>query len=165
MEASDIYRWLMEGGERAACEAFDAHVVASVLAMAVIEGQREGRQVAECLGLEGAALVAWVEDAFPHAVSTFARLAGGALAPADEHEQRLRALLRRFAAHGAFAERLADVVARRCLRPDALWRELGLRNPREVSWLMERHFESLAQRNARATDWKAFLDGASRPNS
>jgi nitrogen fixation protein NifQ len=52
---------------------------------------------------------------------------------------------------------LAAIVARRAQRPNHLWQDLGLRHRRELSWLMERHFEPLATRNAADMKWKKFL--------
>ena len=60
----------------------------------------------------------------------------------SEDEACLRDLLRRSTTHGsALQNQLADMIARRCLRPNHLWQDLGLRNRQELGWLLLRHFE------------------------
>jgi nitrogen fixation protein NifQ len=158
MEAAEIHRWLTAGGARGACDAFDAHVVASILAVGVTEAQAAGAPLSEALGINGEELAALVAELFPHAAAVFARVASEALAPVSREEGALRSLLSGAATEaGPLPLRLAAMLARRCQRADALWLELGLRNGRELTWLMERHFEALARRNAQDMDWKAFL--------
>ena len=43
------------------------------------------------------------------------------------------------------------------MRPNHLWQDLGLRNRGELSALMRRHFEPLADRNVNDMKWKKFL--------
>jgi nitrogen fixation protein NifQ len=158
MESSDIYQWLMAGGPCGACDRFDAHVLAATLSLAVVEGAREGRPVSSSVGLEAAALTAFVGETFPHARELFARLESPEPLVVAEDEACLRDLLVRCATNGtAFEEKLACIVARRAQRPNHLWQDLGLRSRRELSWLMERHFEWLAARNAQDMKWKKFL--------
>ncbi len=52
---------------------------------------------------------------------------------------------------------LAAMIARRAMRPNHLWQDLGLRNRGELSTLMGRHFTSLARRNVNDMKWKKFL--------
>jgi nitrogen fixation protein NifQ len=158
MESSDLYRWLMSGGPDGACDRFDAHVVACTLSLAVVESASEGKSVASAVGLEGSVLTAFVGEIFSHARELFERLeTPDALVLADD-EACLRALLTRCSTNGTpLEEKLAAIVARRAQRPNHLWQDLGLRNRRELSWLMERHFEWLASRNARDMKWKKFL--------
>jgi nitrogen fixation protein NifQ len=158
MEPATIYRWLMEGGPRPLCDGFDAHVLASAVSLAIVEGAREGRPVTAGTGLDGDALSEVVTGIFPHARELLARLdlrEGVTLAP---DEACLRELLTRCATEQSpFEERLAAIVARRAQRPNHLWQDLGLRHRRELSWLMSRHFEPLASRNVRDMKWKKFL--------
>ena len=158
MESADVYRWLMQGGERSACDAFDAHVVASALALAVAEAANEGTSVVSGLGLGAASLTALTGEIFPHARPLFERLdPDEEPAPADD-ERCLRELLLRYTTLGTPLEgHLAAVVARRALRPNHLWQDLGLRHRRELSWLMSRHFEGLAAKNGQDMKWKKFL--------
>jgi nitrogen fixation protein NifQ len=52
---------------------------------------------------------------------------------------------------------LAIVVARRAMRPNHLWQDLGLTNRGELSALMRRHFAPLALRNRQDMKWKKFF--------
>ena len=75
-----------------------------------------------------------------------------------EDESCLRELLLRYTTVGTtLEERLAAIIARRALRPNHLWQDLGLRHRRELSWLMSRHFEGLAAKNSQDMKWKKFL--------
>lgn len=158
MDASDVYSWLMTGSRHSACDRFDAHVIASAVSLALRESVQERRPVAACVGLEATTLTSLVSETFPHAREVFARLETDEPLVRAEDETCLRDLLVRCATAGsAFQERLASVVARRAQRPNHLWQDLGLRNRRELSWLMGRHFEWLASRNAHDMKWKKFL--------
>jgi nitrogen fixation protein NifQ len=48
-------------------------------------------------------------------------------------------------------------VARRSLRANHLWQDLGLGSRDELSDLMKRHFAPLAARNSQNMKWKKFL--------
>jgi nitrogen fixation protein NifQ len=55
------------------------------------------------------------------------------------------------------AECLASFVAHACLRPDHLWRDLGLSGREAVSAMLERYFPTLVARNIANLRWKKFL--------
>ena len=149
MQSADVYGWLMSGGPQSACDRFDAHVVASTLSLAMLESAGERRSLAAAMGLESATVTRLVG----HVPACARRLRSarddrpGCRRP---DEACLRQLLVRCTTHGSpFQEQLASIVARRAQRPNHLWQDLGLRNRRELSWLIDRHFEWLAARNAR----------------
>ena len=52
---------------------------------------------------------------------------------------------------------LASIVAHACLRPDHLWRDLGLDGRDAVSAMLDRYFPELAARNVAHLRWKKFL--------
>jgi nitrogen fixation protein NifQ len=159
VEAIDVYRWLMGVGKRGACEAFDAHVVASILSIALVEASGDDRAVVDAVGLDARSLADFVGGVFPDTAPVFGRIAAAGLEPTlSDDEACLRELLARHSTMGSpFEERLAAMVARRAQRPNHLWQDLGLRNRRELSWLMARHFEPLAARNRADMKWKKFL--------
>ena len=158
MDAQDIYRWLTGGTANGSCDGFDAHIVASIVSLGMAEAQSEQRPIVETIGLPGVELAALIREAFPHAAPMFDRLASDPLAESSEDEACLRDLLWRNATEGSdLQRRLAQMVARRSMRPNHLWQDLGLRNRRELSWLMMRHFEPLASRNSHDMKWKKFL--------
>jgi nitrogen fixation protein NifQ len=55
------------------------------------------------------------------------------------------------------AQCVATIIAHACLRPDHLWRDLGLGGRDEVTAMLDRYFPTLVKRNTDATRWKKFL--------
>lgn len=158
MERADLYEWLMTGSQHSACDRFDAHVLASTLSLVLVESAGEGHSLAVGVGLHSPDLTRLASDTFPHARDLFARLETTDPLVVAPDEACLRELLVRCTTNGTpFQERLAFIVARRAQRPNHLWQDLGLRNRRELSWLMGRHFEWLASRNTNEMKWKKFL--------
>ncbi|MBM9400562.1 nitrogen fixation protein NifQ [Gluconacetobacter azotocaptans] len=158
MEAADVHAWLMAGGNGGICDRFDAHVFASILSIGLCESSRRACPVPDTVGLDGDTLVEVAARIFPHASSLFGRLAGLAGPDCGEDEQCLRDLLRSCTTEGSKTEFwLADMMARRAMAPNHLWQDLGLRGRRELSWIMERHFEPIARRNTADMKWKKFL--------
>ena len=52
---------------------------------------------------------------------------------------------------------LATIIATACLRPDHLWRDLGLDGRDDVTAILTRHYPQLVARNTDNTRWKKFL--------
>lgn len=52
---------------------------------------------------------------------------------------------------------LATIIAHACVRPDHLWRDLGLSGRDEVTAMLQRYFPVLVARNTDGTRWKKFL--------
>jgi nitrogen fixation protein NifQ len=61
------------------------------------------------------------------------------------------------AAEMADADCLASIIAHACLRPDHLWRDLGLSGRDEVTDMLRRYFPAFAARNIDGMRWKKFL--------
>lgn len=155
--AFDIYRFLMKSDGTRICELFDTHVLASSFALAIEAAQRS-IPLTHSLGLSAEPLKETSAAAFPHATPLIEALAGGPEFVVPEDEAVLRDLLWRGSTGRSRMEaRLAAIVARRAQAPNHLWQDLGLRNRRELSWLMECHFAPLATRNAKDMRWKKFL--------
>jgi len=159
VNATDVYDWLMSRGGSSSCSAFDSHLLASVLAIVAIEANGVGTELVSGSGLAPQALLELVRREFPHAAPLFERAVPLAAPLRLEDDERcLRELLMRSSSEGSVLEEaLACLVARRCQRPNHLWQDLGLRNRRELSWLMERHFSALARKNSQDMKWKKFL--------
>lgn len=158
LQAKDIYRWLIGGGEAPSpCEQFDAHVVASSFALAIDDAQRSV-PLTHSLGLSGKLLEELAASVFPHAQPLVTQLSEGPDPEVAEDEAMLRDLLFRGSTGRSRLEaKLAAIIARRAQAPHHLWQDLGLRNRRELSWLMERHFQPVAARNSGDMKWKKFL--------
>jgi len=134
----------------------DRHVLASVIAAARAEGETP---LTEALGLDRPTLHRLLEAAFPGAYAVDDLVGTDATAGEDAIEEPdYRALLLDGRARGTETEDwLAHVVARRSLRPEHLWVSLGLRNRRELSDMLFRHFPAVAARNVRGMRWKKFF--------
>lgn len=52
---------------------------------------------------------------------------------------------------------VTGVLVHACLRPDHLWRDLGLSGREDVTFLLARHYPGLVMRNVRNLRWKKFL--------
>ncbi|MFD4841330.1 nitrogen fixation protein NifQ [Achromobacter sp. NPDC058515] len=52
---------------------------------------------------------------------------------------------------------VGSVLAHACLRPDHLWRDLGLSGREDVTFLLARHYPGLVIRNVHNLRWKKFL--------
>jgi nitrogen fixation protein NifQ len=164
MQADDAYRWLTEGSSRTVCDAFDAHVCASALALALAESAAEGKTLSSAVGLDGVELAALGAEMFPHGSALLSSCetgngpGTGAVIERAPDEACLLDLLQRCATRRSPLElRLAAIIARRAQRPNHLWQDLGLRTRDELTRLMERHFAPLARKNARNMKWKKFL--------
>jgi nitrogen fixation protein NifQ len=157
MDTGAIYDWLTGAPCASPVDAEDTHVVASAIAMAAREANA-GRALTEGLGIAGAELRGLISALFPHALSLLERFDLDSGVSFAEDERCLRELLVRFTTSGTWFElRLAALLARRAMRPNHLWQDLGLRGRGELSRLMERHFAPLAARNSRDMKWKKFF--------
>jgi nitrogen fixation protein NifQ len=102
--------------------------------------------------------------ALPQVVSIFADTDTSASAN-NEHTafvHTLRALLLGHASaaiHADDAHCTATIIAHACLRPDHLWRDLGLAGRDEVTWMLTRYFPTLVALNVANLRWKKFLAG------
>ena len=153
----DVYRWLVGGADSALCQGFDKHVVASVVSIALLETQT-GSSLVEATGLDPAELKELAQLCFPHAEPVFSRIDPNEQLTRAVDESCLQDLLFRGSNDRSRLEYfLSCLVARRALKPNHLWQDLGLRQRRELSWLMQAHFEPLATRNKENMRWKKFL--------
>lgn len=133
---------------------FDRHVLASILAAAVMDGG----PIAERAGLDEQELNELLAHCFPSVpVRAFAWMPGSA-STEDDETIMVRDLLRaQRSTEGEVGRWLAAMVARRAMEPNHLWEDLGLRERAELSRLLMRHFAPLAARNTRNMRWKRFF--------
>lgn len=134
-------------------DSFDRHVFASILAVAVTEGQA----VADLVGLAAHDLAALTARWFParRSMGIWCESAGNA---DDEEVGMIRdLLLANRSTKGDTGRWLAAMIARRAVEPNHLWEDLGLRNRTELTRMLERHFFPLASRNTRNMRWKRLF--------
>lgn len=152
-QAEHLYQTLFDRGMRIGADLFDLHVAASILALAAGEAEREGVPLVERIGLEAPELAELCTMMFPGGIA-----AAAAPLKLEQQEQALRDILWMNSANASVFELLLSrLIARRSLRPNHLWQDLGLANRGELSMLMERHFPRLAQRNSTDMKWKKFF--------
>jgi nitrogen fixation protein NifQ len=60
---------------------------------------------------------------------------------------------------------VSSVLVQACLRPDHLWRDLGLSGREDVTALLARHYPGLMARNVRNLRWKQFLAYSAREHA
>lgn len=151
--AETLYDRLIGCGASREADGFDLHVVSSIIAIGAMESDREGRPLTDCIGLDPGELGELCAIFFPSAV-----ISQASRPVVGQQEQALRDILWMNSAEASVLELLlARMVARRSLRPNHLWQDLGLANRGELSQLMERHFPRLAQRNSQDMKWKKFF--------
>ncbi|KIL99475.1 Nitrogenase FeMo-cofactor synthesis molybdenum delivery protein NifQ [Paramagnetospirillum magnetotacticum MS-1] len=149
-----VYERLMAA--ESAVDPLDRHVLASVIAAAWGEGHAP---LTEALGLGRSVFARLLDAVFPHAYALGDLVSSDANAGEDSIEEPdYRALLLDGRARGDEIEDwLAHVVARRSLKPEHLWVSLGLRNRKELSDMLHRHFPKVAARNVNGMRWKKFF--------
>jgi nitrogen fixation protein NifQ len=158
MSPERTYRWLMEASAPSDGDGFDAHICASILALALAQAREEDKTLAATTGLDAATLSAFAARVFPKVAGALAALAGDeAPAPCTEEESARDLLLMYGNGDYAFLHPLATMIARRCQEPHHLWQDLGLRNRAELSELMTRHFTRLKLKNSADMKWKKFI--------
>ncbi|MBW7962548.1 nitrogen fixation protein NifQ [Bradyrhizobium sp. BR 10261] len=133
---------------------FDRHVLASILAAAVMDGG----PIAERAGLSEHELNNLLASCFPSAmVRAFGWMPRSGAEIDDEVVMVRDLLLAQRSTDGEVGRWLAMMVARRAMEPNHLWEDLGLRERPELSRLLTRHFAPLASRNTRNMRWKRFF--------
>lgn len=155
MNEYDLYSILMKGGS-SACSAEDLHILVSIITIAAQDAEKTLPLVC-VLGLDREEYRKRLQELFPLCEELFC----GELADPREiaaEEQAIRELLMRFRTPAdPLSPLLAALIARRSMRQNHLWQDLGLRNRTELSSLMQRHFAPLARRNHQDMKWKKFF--------
>lgn len=144
-------------------EAFDAHVLACVLALAASEVEAGEGDLGTATGLDARMLEAIVDRWFPFADVDVLDLSAPPPLAAEE-EMLLDLLLAHAAANPSrpvgepdLPAILARVIARRAMRPDHLWQDLGLFDRSELNRLLARHFPALHAGNTDNMKWKKYF--------
>jgi nitrogen fixation protein NifQ len=132
--------------------AFDAHVFASILAVAAQSGS-----TAEGSGLAAVELEALISKWFPDSRAVLVESSQQAFAPDDETIMLRDLLLAHRTQDSEDSPWLAAMIARRAMEANHLWEDLGLRNRAELSRLLSRHFAPIAARNIKNMRWKRFF--------
>ena len=150
LSGRDTHTLLVEGGRG---DPFERHVFACALVIGLAD--HEG-PVTKALGLAPDRLSRLLQRYFPHTGGLIA--IGGDPGEDALEEPDLRELLLEHRSRGLEEEDwLAAIVARRSIRPNHLWQDLGLFNRSELNSLLHRHFHALAVQNDKDMKWKKFF--------
>ncbi|QGZ63802.1 nitrogen fixation protein NifQ [Paraburkholderia acidisoli] len=125
---------------------------------------REVRGELALLGLTQAELEALAARHFAGAIPAMGVEVPQAMVLADTPHAHFAAAMRDFLLGFAAppvdpgdARCLASIIANACLRPDHLWRDLGLRGRDDVTRMLTRFFPEIVTRNAEGLRWKKLL--------
>ncbi|QFI70817.1 Nitrogenase FeMo-cofactor synthesis molybdenum delivery protein NifQ (plasmid) [Sinorhizobium alkalisoli] len=137
---------------------FDQYVTACVLSRALEEIDVGQATATEATGLSRAELQDILTHSFPVGLIDAFSLEGISDAEPGVEEELVRGMLLSHARPGDPASaRFAKIVARRALRHDHLWQDLGLYDRSELSRLLATHFPTLAAGNTDNMRWKRYL--------
>ncbi|BCM17603.1 nitrogen fixation protein NifQ [Mesorhizobium sp. J8] len=139
-------------------QAFDQHVLSCVLSCALKEVEAGEATATEATGLSRAELRDLLAVSFAAVpINAFALEEVGEPEP-DPEQKLLRELLLAHARPGDLASvRFAKIIARRAMRNNHLWQDLGLFNRTELSRLLATHFPTLAAGNIQNMKWKKYF--------
>lgn len=155
--ADRFYSYLCGHGTAAGTELFDMHVAASILAIAALDARQDDVPLSDRSGLDSRETRALFMMLFPGAIDALEAETLRDIEIGDD-ESALRDILWMNSGEASTLQRLlARMVARRCLRPNHLWQDLGLGHRGELNMLMRRHFPRLAERNSQDMKWKKFF--------
>ncbi|GLS32012.1 nitrogen fixation protein NifQ [Mesorhizobium albiziae] len=137
---------------------FDQHVLACVFSRVLKEVEAGEATATEATGLSRAELQDVLTRSFPAiSANAFALEEVSEPEPGME-EELLRGLLLAHARPGDEASaRFAKIIARRAMRDDHLWQDLGLFNRAELGRLLATHFPTLAAGNTKNMKWKKYF--------
>ncbi|MDR3493566.1 MAG: nitrogen fixation protein NifQ, partial [Ancalomicrobiaceae bacterium] len=138
--------------------AFEIHVFACALAAGLTERDDTGLTLRETTGLSDEQLGALMVKAFPLIQPGSLIGEPGPDPLIDEEETLLKDLLVRHRADDRpLTGLLAAIVARRAMRDDHLWQDLGLFSRAELSRLLSTYFPRLAAGNSKNMRWKKYF--------
>ncbi|WP_198516891.1 nitrogen fixation protein NifQ [Sinorhizobium meliloti] len=137
---------------------FGQYVLACVLSRALEEIDAGEATATEATGLTQVELRDVLNRSFPAAtIHAFCLEDVSDAEPGIEEELMRRLLLAHARAGDSASVRFAKIIARRALRHDHLWRELGLFDRVELSRLLSTHFPTLAAGNTDNMRWKRYF--------
>lgn len=140
-----------------------APYAADTLLFARLVAARDVRGELALLGLTPSQWHALAARHFAHVVATQVPVLSASAALTPAHAAFVDAMISLLLEHvpsdvdTSDAHCVAAIVAHACLRPDHLWRDLGLTGRDDVTRMLMRYFPSLVARNVDNLRWKKFL--------
>jgi len=137
--------------------AFDDHLFACFLAVGLTEEAGGVAPLTDALGLTGSELARLLAVRFPLGAPPFPLWRAGVPTLADEETLLRELLMSHRARDEESANWLVAILARRSMRADHLWQDLGLFNRGELGRLLARHFPALHAGNVNNMRWKKYF--------
>ena len=132
-------------------------IFSRLLAIGLVEAQDDVTSLTTTLGLDASDLRRAVADHAPHPLAIAAADRASVAIREDEEQMVFDLLL----AHGADETQeirwLAAMVARRAMRPNHLWQDLGLADRSWLNELLRRYFPALHAGNTSDMKWKKYF--------
>ena len=148
----------LAGSSRSNGDPFTAHVFTCLFSIAFVEMMDEGITMDAALGLDRDTLVRLVEHWAPHPLLIAAAHGASGSCALDEEEEQVRKLLQSHAVDaGPDSSALCAMIARRAMRPNHLWQDLGLHERGELNRLLRERVPTLHARNTADMKWKKFF--------
>lgn len=138
-------------------EAFDDHVFACALAIALAEQRRDHTPLTLGLGLSREEIKALLAERFPGMTAPLCLDFAAEPEIADEEALLIDLLRAAQASQDRKRSWLTSIVARRAMQDDHLWQDLGLANRGELNRLLARHYPALHAGNVRNMRWKKYF--------
>lgn len=154
------YAQLRAGQWPSRCQdsAFDAHVLACIIATALAEAAEQGLSISETTGLHPDQIASLFDRHFPLVSRSLIDFTLLESPHVEEEEGLLRQLLAEHrASTGQISHWLVQLIARRAMQADHLWQDLGLNNRGELNRLLARHFPLLHAGNTSNMKWKKYF--------
>jgi nitrogen fixation protein NifQ len=150
---------LMEVADRAeeADRDFDTHALACAFAVALDEAATRGLGCCEATGLDPTTIEILLVTRFSSVERSLLLDTRTAPPRREVEEEMLHELLLAHAAPTGLAGVFARLIARRAMRPDHLWQDLGLFDRSELGRLLARHFPTLHAGNTGNMRWKKYF--------
>ncbi|WP_080655870.1 nitrogen fixation protein NifQ [Rhizobium etli] len=137
---------------------FDDYVLYCVFLRVLEEIEAGMATAAEASGLSLAELREIPSCSLPaRLIRAIAEEEASACAPDAEEELLSDMLLAHVRPGDLEGARFAKIIARRCLREDHLWRDLGLLHRADLERLLREHFPALAAGNIDKMRWKKYF--------
>lgn len=137
---------------------FLAHIFSCLVSIGLNESQESGATLEDALGLTASEIDALVAAWTPGAAERLSGNQRKASVEFDEEEQQLFTLFQRYQCNDSRESMwLAAALARRCMSPNHLWQDLGLKSRAELGRLMRDWYPALAARNQNNMKWKKFF--------
>ena len=135
---------------------FLVEIFSCLLAVGIMQAREEGATLDATLGLSSDELFELAKWA-PHPI-VLVYVAEAGEPSVDEEEEQVRMLLARHAAADSAENRwLAAMIARRAMRPNHLWQDLGLADRSSLNELLRRFFPALHAGNTADMKWKKYF--------